>query len=131
MGSWGHQNFENDAAAQYVAEFGENPSETTLLVTLITVVEEEEALEAEVAEEGLVAAEIVAAALGQPGPDFPAALLPIAAKLELGEDPELQEMAQEAVEAILQASGLKDQWNESGKLAQWLAVQTALLARLQ
>jgi hypothetical protein len=131
MGTWGHRNFENDTAADFVGDFQDLPGEALLLAALANALEEEGLIESDAAAEALAAAEIVATALGKPAPDFPAELLPLTAALDLGEDSELQEMAQEAVEAILTASELKDQWEETGDFMHWQAAQRDLLARLQ
>jgi hypothetical protein len=130
MGAWGYRNFENDYAADYVGDFQDLPGEALLLSALATVLEEEAVIESDVAGEALAAAEIIAAALGKPGPDLPADVQAAVTQLDLGEDSELQEMAQEAVEVILAKSALRDSWEESGKLAGWQAVQHDLLARL-
>ncbi len=134
MGASGHRNFENDSASDFVSEFKQMPSEAALLEVLTVVAEmgeEDEYIEADEAGAALAAAEIVAAALGRPGPDFPADLQPAVVQLSLGEDSDVQDMALDAVEAVLRASELKEQWEETPKKNEWLAVQQDLLARLQ
>ncbi|GAA4356901.1 hypothetical protein GCM10023185_21180 [Hymenobacter saemangeumensis] len=134
MGAWGHRNFENDPAADLADEFTDMPGEVVLLEAL-SVIEEigEEGgiIEADDASAALAAAEIVAAALGRPGPDLPQDVMAAVAQLDLGEDSELQEMAQEAVEAMLRASELKELMQEGADYDRWVAVQQDLLARLQ
>src|SRR6476469_7059069 len=131
MGAWGPRNFENDTARDFAGDYADLPGEALLLSALATALEEEDLMESEVAQEALAAAEIVAAALGKPGSDFPASLQAAVAGLDLGEDSELQEMAQEAVEDVLEASELQELWAESPEYANWQAVQQDLLNRLQ
>jgi hypothetical protein len=131
MGTWGPQNFENDAAKDFTEDFQDLPGEALLLSALATAIEEEEVIESEVAQEALAAAEMVAAALGRPVAGFPEGLQPLVSQLDLGEEPELQEMAQDAVAAIIEKSELKDAWEESPDSGRWQAAQQDLLARLQ
>lgn len=131
MGTWGHRNFENDAAKDFAGDYADLPGEALLLSALATALEEEDGMDADVAAEALAAAEIVAAALGKPGPDFPPELQAAISQLDLGEDSELPYMAQEAVEAVIEDAELQARWAEGGQLAAWQAVQQDLLARLQ
>jgi pantoate kinase len=129
MGAWGHGNFDNDTAADYAADFQEDPNETTLLETL-TAVAEEGYPEADEASEALAAAEIIAAALGKAARGFPEDLLPTATSLHLTSSDPAKRMARRAIKAILKKSELKELWEESAEYASWTAVQEGLLDRL-
>ncbi|SNR29685.1 MULTISPECIES: DUF4259 domain-containing protein [Hymenobacter] len=130
MGAWGYNNFDNDDAADFLAEFREDPSEVLLLEALVTAVEEEGYLEVDAAGAALAAAEVVAAWLGQPSPDFPDDLLPRADNLDVSDEDELVELAQQATRAVLQKSEMRDLWEESAEFTQWQAAQANLLERL-
>ncbi|QIX59807.1 DUF4259 domain-containing protein [Hymenobacter lutimineralis] len=131
MGSWGHRNFENDTAADFAADFRDQPNEALLLAALATAAEEEEYIEADVASEALAAAEIVAAILGKPSPAFPADLQPALKQLDAGDSDDLRELAQEAVEAVLRQSELRELWEETADAAAWKQEQQGLLDRLE
>ncbi|SMB99224.1 conserved hypothetical protein [Hymenobacter roseosalivarius DSM 11622] len=130
MGTWGYYNFDNDAAADFAADFRDNHSEVTLLEALVAVAEEEETIEAEAASEALAAAEIVAAILGKPSRDFPADLIPVIVKLDASESADLRELAQQAVQAVTNNSELQQLWSKNEAAADWQHTQQDLLHRL-
>lgn len=133
MGAWGHRNFENDSALDFLAEFRQSPSEVALVEALTIVVEmgeDEEYIDADEAGAALVAAELVAAARQRPSPDFPAEVAPLLVNLGTAEDEDLQELALEAVAQVLRKSELQELWAENGEPNEWQAVQQDLLARL-
>ncbi|MFD2787353.1 DUF4259 domain-containing protein [Hymenobacter rubripertinctus] len=127
-------NFDNDDAADFLADFADDPSEVQLLEALITAAEEENYLERDAAAVALIAAEIVAAWLGSPAPDFPADQLALTDELDVSDDDELTDLARRAVRAALAQSAkseLQELWQTSGQLPQWQAVQQDLLRRLE
>ncbi|AHJ97800.1 DUF4259 domain-containing protein [Hymenobacter swuensis] len=130
MSTSGFRNFDNDDAADFLADFADDPSEVLLLEALITAAEEEKHLEAEAAGAALAAAEIVAAWLGDPTPDFPADVLDLTEELDVSDEEALTDLATRAVLAVLRNSELLDLWQASDELAQWQATQENLLARL-
>jgi hypothetical protein len=129
MGAWGNGNFDNDTAADYAADFQEDPNETTLLETLKAVAEEGYP-EADESSEALAAAEIIAAALGKAVRGFPEDLLLSAQNLQLTNPEAAQRLARRAIKVILKKSELKELWEESDEYASWVAVQEGLLERL-
>ncbi|GGF07933.1 DUF4259 domain-containing protein [Hymenobacter cavernae] len=130
MAAWGPYNFDNDDATDFAGEFMNNGSEVLLLETLVTAADEEEFVEAEVALPALAAAEIVAAWRGHPGTDFLPGLLPVVQRLDISDEDELIELAQQAVEAVLKDSEPRNMWTENKQLDVWEAAQKDLLARL-
>lgn len=58
MGAWGIGNFENDAAGDWLYEFGENPTQEFLKKTLDAIFEEEY-LDSDIASEALAAIEAI------------------------------------------------------------------------
>ncbi|MBX0289595.1 DUF4259 domain-containing protein [Hymenobacter sp. HSC-4F20] len=128
MATWDYHNFDNDAAADLAEEFRSNPNEALLYEVLATAAEAEEELDEEEASQALAAAEIVAAIQGHPTPDFLPGLTLAVNGMEADED--LAELAQEAVEAVLNSSALQVRWAESANYANWQQLQQDLLARL-
>ena len=132
MGAWGNRNFENDQALDFVGDFTDNPSSESLEEALTTVIEQgedEEYIEVDEASTALAAAEIIAATLAKPSPDFPQELQPTLATIEV--NTLLQEAARKAVKQVMKASELQELWAEGDDLEAWLAVQTDLLKRLE
>ncbi|MBT9392300.1 DUF4259 domain-containing protein [Hymenobacter sp. NST-14] len=126
-------NFDNDDAADFLADFADDPSEVQLLEVLVTAAEEEGYLERDAAAAALAAAEIVAAWRGSPAPAFPPELLAPTDELDVSDEDELPDLARRAVQAALGQSAkseLQELWQASGQLAQWRAVQQDLLQRL-
>jgi hypothetical protein len=129
MGAWGHGNFDNDTAADYAADFQDDPNETTLLETLAAVAAEGYP-EADEASEALAAAEIIAAAQGKAVRGFPEDLLLSAKNLHLTNPDSAQKMARRAIKVVLKKSELQELWEESAEYSAWVAVQDGLLERL-
>lgn len=131
MGAWDYHNFDNDAAADFAETFRQRPNEAVLYEALATAAEEEGYLETDEASQALAAAELVAAIIGKPAADMPVGLLPAATRLNADGQEDLQELAIEAVEAVLRGSELQEQWADTPDYAAWQALQQNLLARLQ
>jgi len=90
-------------------------------------------LEADVASEGLAAAEIVAFWLGHPDEHFPDCLHEWAGRHSDSFSPELAVLARQAVSAIKTKSELKDFWEEGDGIVapKWHAAIADLEQRLQ
>ncbi|RAK70116.1 DUF4259 domain-containing protein [Hymenobacter edaphi] len=131
MGTWDYHNFDNDAAADFAEDFRKSPNEAVLYEALATAAEEEGYLETDEASQALAAAELVAAIIGKPAADIPVGLLPATTQLDADGQEDLQELAIEAVEAVLKGSELQELWAESDNYAAWQALQQNLLERLQ
>lgn len=130
MSTWSHYTFDNDAAADFAEEFLENPNEAMLYEALATAAEEEGTVELDDAHVALAAAEIVAAVVGKPAADLPPGLLPAVVHLDAdGED--LRELAEEAVQAVLDRSELQAARAAGEEYSSWQQLQQNLLARLQ
>lgn len=116
----------------FVGDFTDNPSLESLEEALSTVIEqgeEEEYIEVDEASAALAAAEILAATLAKPAPDFPQELQPALTTIRVNAS--LQKKARKAVKQIVRGSELQELWAESGDLEEWLAIQTDLLERLK
>jgi hypothetical protein len=133
MSILGNSNFDDESAADFLADFNEAPGEVALLEALAPAAdaaEDQEYLEADVAGPALAAAEIVAALAGKPFPNFPADLLRQLETLDISDLEELQELAVQAVTAAAQDSEVRAQAAASSTLNDWLNAQQELLQRL-
>jgi putative intracellular protease/amidase len=130
MGTWGHGNFDNDTAADYIDSFQEKPSESFLLDTLESAVAEDDYLDADVASEALVAAEIIAATQQKHAADFPSELLAAVSAIHLTNPESAKRLARKAVKAILKESELRDLKEDGEDYKNWRAFQRELLERL-
>ena len=132
MGAWSFGNFENDAAQDWLYDFGENDFrliDRTLAGVAGMIAADY--LDAEEACEVLVAAECVAAAAGYPPLDPPEALATwLAENSPIQVKPAYVEMAQKAVARVLTQSELRDLWLESEDFRGWETAVTDLQSRL-
>lgn len=134
MGAWGHTNFDNDDALDFLGGFREEPTENTLLEALTPVVEageEEDYVEAPDASAALAAAELVAAWRGNPAPNLPDGMPALLADLKVERMVDIQKVARKAVKQVLKESELQELWAEGGEPNEWQAVQRDLLSRLK
>ncbi|QJX48664.1 DUF4259 domain-containing protein [Hymenobacter taeanensis] len=130
MATWGYHNFDNDAAADFSAKFRATHS-LALLSEALAAADSSAPLEAEIAQEALAAAEIVAALVGKPGRDLPADLLPLTVQLTPAEAPSFKRMARAAVQTIAKQSALQQHWANSDDAQAWQELQKEVLERLQ
>lgn len=151
MGAWGAGSFQNDTALDWAGNLSEHGDVAAVRVALVRVLEERRAatpsfirrllgrrrgepyLEADVACEGLAAAEIVAFWLGHAGPQLPEHLREWACRHAKSFTPDLIALARQAVVAIKTKSELKDLWEEgNGVVApSWHAAIAGLERRLR
>ena len=133
MGAWGAGSFENDDAADWLADFCGEPSGGRIANALSTVAEMGvgEYLEAPECSVGLAAAEVVAALKGLPHPDLPEQVRECVTGLKIGAAPEMVSLASRAVERIKTDSELKELWDESEDPGEWYAAVGDLAARLK
>ncbi|MDG3007245.1 DUF4259 domain-containing protein [Paludisphaera mucosa] len=130
MGAWGHGGFENDDAADFVADLLADPTWKPVAEALNTVLDaEDDWLEAPTASVAIAAAEVVAIALGRPAAELPDGLPDWISRREAPE-PKLVEKARLAIERILQDSELKDLWEETPDSAAWHEEMESLSRRV-
>lgn len=131
MGAWGTRNFENDGSQDWIFDVIESKDGGLVTDTLARIINHTEKLETGDCEEGLAAAETVAALLGKPSEDFPEDPLDKLDILNLIATKALRNQAITAVNKILGASEMRNHWEESGELAAWEGVQASLVKRLE
>lgn len=132
MGAWGHRNFENDEALDFVWEINEGGVQTIReAINKVVNKPASEQLESPECTEALAAIEYVAAAKGNPSEDFPEEseiwlekhggkeLLSIDSSLLL-----------QAIERIKSSSELRELWDESEDSKEWYEILSGLEQRL-
>ena len=130
MGAWGEGVLENDAALDWLGELEEQPQIQTVTFALSDAAGEDDYLAAKAGCEALVAAELVAYALGRPHGEPEERIASLADDLAgLREHANLAARAV-AIVADADRSELTDLWTEDGPNADWDAVLTDLKGRL-
>ncbi|SJZ81813.1 protein of unknown function [Chitinophaga eiseniae] len=131
MGAWGTRNFENDGSQDWIFDVIDSKDGGLVTDTLARIINNTETLETADCEEGLAAAELVAALMGKPSEDFPEDPLEKLDILNLIATKGLRTQAINAVNKITGTSEMKNYWNEAGQLEAWAAVQASLIKRLE
>jgi len=133
MGAWGSDSFENDDAADWMADFCDAPDQELILKTLSAVVDMDpgEYLEAPECSVGIAAAEVVAALKKAPSPNLPGDSKSCLSNLNITADPSLVALALKAIERIKTNSELKELWDESETPDEWYQAVSSLENRLR
>ena len=132
MGAWGINTFENGDAADWLAEFCDEPDKELLVEAFESVNNiGDNYLEAPESSAALAAAEVIAALLGKPSANLPDEAKDCLAKLKLKPSEKLVASARKAVERIKTDTELKELWDESDHAARWQATVEDLAARLK
>ena len=127
MGAWGLRFDQNDDAADWLAEFSDEPSWEAVDDALRA--SNAEYVEAPECSMALAAAEVVAAGLGSPSSDLDEAVLEWATGNSSGAAARRQP-AQTALARIRDDSELNELWQEADEYADWQASVNETLARL-
>ncbi|MDA1237251.1 MAG: DUF4259 domain-containing protein [Acidobacteria bacterium] len=128
MGAWGAGNFENDDALYFVGELTSGAIEQRVRDALAAVhLVDDAEVDATVAAQALVAAELVAASRGHLADDFPADAVSLTKGLKAAD---LKDLACDAVSRVLLSSELVELWAESDESEEWNRAITGLIERL-
>ena len=121
MGAWGADSFENDDAADWIADFCDTPDQAVIVNTLSAVVhlDAREYLEASDCSVGIAAAEVVAALKGAPNSNLLESTRTCLSSLKFKADPNLIALALKTTERIKTNSELKELWDESENPEEW------------
>ena len=133
MGTWGIGSFENDDAADFMIDALKSGDLSLLGEVFDNVLTSTEYVEAPDATVAIVAAEIVAAALGRPTPaaQQEEGLADWLARIRPTIDADLATQARTALNRILaDHSELRELWEETDDLHDWQAVVTELRSHL-
>ncbi|MDF2186956.1 DUF4259 domain-containing protein [Paraflavitalea sp. CAU 1676] len=133
MGTWGHRNFENDAALDFVYEVEDNGFDRIeKAIKQVAEFPEETYLEADYSVAALAAIEFVAAAKGNPSEDFPESAEDWLQKAGTGPLLSIDaEKLNKVIERVRSNSELRDLWQEEGdEPTEWLAVLSDLESRI-
>jgi hypothetical protein len=131
MGAWGVGSFENDDALDWAwtLEGDEDGSVLRAAFAAVNDAGESDYVESNDAACAVAAAEVVAAAVGAPGPTLPADAQAWVAARGSVVGPELVEAARSSVERARDSSELRELWDDAGA-EEWLAVVDDLRVRL-
>lgn len=132
MGAWSASNFDNDDALDWLDDLCDSGDESSVRSALSTVAEwpADEYLEAIDCCVALAAAEIVAAALGNPAADLPEETEDWLDRNAWEPGAEEIRLAHAVITRIKVNSELKDLWEDSDSYDEWLAVIQDLESRL-
>lgn len=134
MGTWGTGSFDNDDAADFLADVMESGDLSLIREALDNVLTSTQYVEAPDAWQAIVAAEIVAYAMRRPTPaaERNTELGQWIDRLRPAVDPTLPEQAGRALSRVLaQNSELRELWEESEAFCDWQAAVCELQRQLQ
>jgi Domain of unknown function (DUF4259) len=129
MGAWGLLFDENDDAADWLGDFGDDPSWDSVDRAFGAVSIEGVYLEAPECCQALAAAEVVAAGNERPSPRLEPEIAAWARANGAGASSR-RELAGRLLGKIRDASELQELWEESGEFADWQASVDETLSRL-
>jgi hypothetical protein len=132
MGTWGHRNFENDNALDFIAEVEERGAERIEeAIRVVANYPEDDPLGSDDGIAALAAIEYIAAAKGKQSEDFPEDAEEWLQKTAPGSLLSIDSSAiTKAIERIRSNSELRELWNKSEEMDQWLAVLSDLEKRV-
>lgn len=130
-GTWGPGHFDNDHALDWSADCADSGTPADVRIALEAVLDAAH-IDAPEGEKALVAAEVVAAALGTPNADLPEQLAGWVKRQPASELTDLAPLARRAVARVRdpKKSELHALWAEQG-VAPWLSSVAELSARLE
>lgn len=134
MGAWGVGSFDNDDAADFLADVTESGDLSLIREVLDNVLTSTEYVEAPDACQAIVASEILAAALGRStsAAQREEEISQWVARIRPTVDNELATQARDALTRILaQNSELRELWEEADGFSEWQATVTELRLQLQ
>ena len=131
MGAWGHNTFDNDDAADWIADLENSTDMSTILEALNRVTDDaEDYLEAPECSNAVAAAEVVAALNGNASPDLPDSVREWVHGKPAADDA-LNARAHQAVDAVLAKSELKELWEVNTEdYPDWVACLNGIKARI-
>lgn len=140
MGAWGIRNFDNDGAADFTYDVYDN-GKKVIKSSLLKIMKskEKDYLDASDCEEALAAAEIIAAAKGQPSEDLPNEMKEWLANNDVltfkkslfSKNIDLVNLAQLSIQKIVANSELQELWEETDDFDTWKQIQADLIDRLK
>ncbi len=128
MGAWGTGSFENDDAANWIAELGTIVPDD-LAQILVQAADDPSYLEAPSSRIAVAAAEVIAALNGSPAQEAPPEIIKWTTNHQTSTR-ELKALALRALERVRKNSELKDLWLEADGLNDWVAAIQDLQTRV-
>ena len=130
MGNGGYGNLENDAAADWLAEWEEFKTAGFVEGTLDELLETSRP-DAHLCQEALAASEVVAAKNGFPAEDFDKKMLTAVEFMEVDNLSELKQKAKSVITIVSGDSGLMELWDQSNETSAWRSTLVNLSQRLR
>jgi hypothetical protein len=128
MGAWGTGSFENDDAADWIAELATIvPDDLTQI--FVQAADYPSYLEAPASRVVVAAAEVIAALSGSPAQEVPPEIIKWTTNRQASTQ-ELKALALRALERVRKNSELKDLWLEADGLNDWIAAMQDLQTRV-
>lgn len=140
MGAWGIRNFDNDGAADFVYDIYDNGKKAIKNAFLkIINPKDDDDLDSSDCEEALAAAEIIAAAKGNPSEDLPKEMNDWLIKNDVltfkkslfSKKIDIVNLAESSVKKIILNSELRELWEETDDFDTWNTIQADLIKRLK
>jgi hypothetical protein len=131
MGAWDIGSFENDDAADWLPELEESEGVSILEDAFARIIDTGGYLEVPDCSIAIAAAEVVAALRKRPSDELPDSVGAFVARAGSLPSPELVASASKAVARIAAGSELQELWADSDQSGEWLALMSALQARLK
>ena len=130
MGAWSHTSFGNDDASDFIYEVEEDGAPAVAnAFEVVNHLSADDYLEAPDASVALAAAELVAAAGGQPPANFPEQAAAVVSRIS--NHRALRGDALSAVKRVLKNSELRELWSEAEDFDKWRAEVEGLIERLK
>jgi hypothetical protein len=129
MGAWSHTSFGNDSAHDFLYEVEEDARAIEGAIQAVEQIGAGEYIDADLCCSLLAAAELLAAANGQPPQDYPELARTIVAGMK--PDAHLRARAAQAITRTAEASELRELWEESESFDDWTTDVRSLLERLK
>ncbi|WP_209138103.1 MULTISPECIES: DUF4259 domain-containing protein [Niastella] len=133
MGAWGHTNFDNDTALDFIGDVEEEGIDRIVsAIDVINTIEEDAYVDADLATEALAAIEYIATAKDRMAEDFPedAADWVKSHKAQLLIIRGIVGKSQRAIDRIKNNSELKELWEETEDFEKWNNVLDDLNTRI-
>jgi tetratricopeptide (TPR) repeat protein len=131
MGSWDVGSFSNDGASDWLLQLVESRGADKIFRALMLAANNKDYLEVIECEQAVAAAELVAAAIGQPSAKLPADVSNWLQGKDLRMGSELVDLALRVVERVAKNSELKELWDDTDSAADWYVVIEDLADRLR
>jgi tetratricopeptide (TPR) repeat protein len=131
MGSWDVGSFNNDGGSDWLEQLLQSRGADKIFRALMVVSNNKDYLEVNDCEQAIAAAELVAAAVGEPSQTLPGEVSHWLEGKDLRLGSELVDLALRVVERVAKNSELKELWDDTDSALEWYATVDDLAGRLR